>query len=71
MGGREDKLGLYADDLILFMDSVDLSLPRAIDLINRFGDFSGLRINWSKSALMPLWSPGWPPVYHNLGLLSH
>lgn len=43
---------LYADDMLLFMEDVDDSLSHAMPLITDFGHYSGLTINWSKSALM-------------------
>lgn len=54
IGSREDRVALYADDMLLFLSNPRLALPRAIDLIDTFGSFSGLCINWSKSSLMPL-----------------
>lgn len=41
----EDRLAAYADDLILFLSNPDISLSRAITLIDDFGEFSGLLIN--------------------------
>lgn len=71
LGGKEDRIGLYADDLILFIDNADTTLPRAIELIEHFGYFSGLHVNWTKSALMPLWENDWPLTYHKLPLVDH
>lgn len=36
-GDREDRVGLYAHDLILFMDDMELTLSRAVGLIEQFG----------------------------------
>lgn len=47
----EDRLAAYADDLILFLSNPDASLDRAISLIDIFGGYSGLQINWTKSFL--------------------
>ena len=30
------------------------SIPAILDVINLFGNFSGYRINWNKSELMPI-----------------
>lgn len=54
IGSREDRTSLYADDMLLFLSNPRIALPRAIELINVFGTFSQLTINWSKSSLMPL-----------------
>lgn len=54
IGSREDRIALYADDMLLFMSNPQVALTRAIELLNTFGIFSGLYINWSKSSLMPL-----------------
>lgn len=54
IGLREDRVVLYADDMLLFMSNPQAALPRVIELINTFGTFSGLYINWLKSSLMPL-----------------
>lgn len=50
---REDRIVLYADDL-MFVSNSQLSLWNAIVQRNTFGDFSALHINSSKSFLMPL-----------------
>lgn len=47
-------MALYADDLLLFLDDTRDSLIHAISLITEFGDYSGLWINWDKSALFPV-----------------
>lgn len=52
---REDRVVLYADDMLLSMSTPQIALPCAIELITTFGSFSGLSINWPKSSLMP-WS---------------
>lgn len=49
-----EKISMYADDTLLYLDDSDSSLPLALDLIKRFGTFSGLRINWDKSQILPL-----------------
>lgn len=49
-----EKLMLYADDTMLFLGDTEKSLSEAMSLIRRFGVYSGLVINWSKSSLMLL-----------------
>ncbi|CAJ0965832.1 unnamed protein product [Ranitomeya imitator] len=51
---RVDTIGLYADDMVIFMDKVEETLPQVIATIDKFSKFSGLYINWDKSALFPL-----------------
>lgn len=53
-GSFEERIGLYADDMILYLADSDKSLDRALSLIERFGTYSGLKINWSKSHFFPL-----------------
>lgn len=50
----EEKILLYADDLLFFLTNICLSLPAVMKYIKEFGRFSGLGINWEKSMLMPL-----------------
>lgn len=60
MGEREDKLALYADDLLLFLGDMRESPREAMRIINNFGAISGLKINWAKSSLLlvdPLCAP--------------
>lgn len=45
---------LYADDMMLLLGDTTTSLAEVITTISGFGHFSGLTINWSKSALMVL-----------------
>lgn len=53
-GPGTEKINTYADDTLLYLDDADNSLPTALDLIDHFGTFSGLRINWDESQLLPL-----------------
>lgn len=53
-GEVTEKISTYADDTLLYLDDSDNSLPLALALIKRFGTFSGLKINWDKSQILPL-----------------
>lgn len=53
-GTLEEKIALYADDMLLFLEDTDSSLIAAFEVIKRYGSYSGLTINWSKSVLMPI-----------------
>lgn len=53
-GDMEEKISLYADDLLFFMSNVCPSLPVVMEHVKEFGRFSGLGITWEKSMLMTL-----------------
>lgn len=68
VGGKDHKIALYADDIVLFITNPTKSIPVVLEIINQFSKFSGYKINFSKSEVMPLgnssrlisWSPaGW------------
>lgn len=54
VGPLEEKLSLYMDDALLYLQDADGSLAVALDLFNEFGYYTGVRINWDKSILFPL-----------------
>ena len=51
---RAHYISLYADDILLYLTDITNSLPKVLNLFHTFGSFSGYKINWSKSILMPL-----------------
>ena len=53
-GGREHKLMLYADDILLLIKDPVHSLPPLMDTIQTYSELSGYKINWSKSEAMPI-----------------
>lgn len=53
-GSLHEKIMLYADDMLLFLRDTSHSLLEVMSIIKLFGHYSGLTINWSKSALMVL-----------------
>lgn len=50
----ENKISLFADDITLFMSHPKSSIPPLLQLIDTFSSFSGYKINWGKSELMPI-----------------
>ena len=52
--GTTNKISLYADDILLYITQPQITIPALLDTINLFGTFSGYRINWNKSVLMPV-----------------
>ncbi len=53
---RQHKITLYADDVLIVLTEPEISTPALIETINVFSTFSGYRINFSKSEVMPLGS---------------
>lgn len=64
----DEKIALYADNILLYLGDMGQSLTKAISLVEKFGSFSGLDINWEKMELLPLDSttelimPGMPQL---------
>ncbi|CAJ1062856.1 LINE-1 reverse transcriptase -like protein [Xyrichtys novacula] len=52
--GLEYKVSLYADDLLIYISDPVFSVPKIIQLLNRFGTFSGYRLNFNKSECFPI-----------------
>ncbi len=48
------SISLYADDIILYLDHFDVSVSSIIKEFDNFSSLTGYKINWSKSALMPI-----------------
>lgn len=49
-----ETLMLYADDTMLLLGDTSSSLREAMGVIQRFGHYFGLVINWTKSSLIML-----------------
>jgi len=52
LGDQEHTLALYADDLIVFLTRLTISVPNLMQQIKLFGRFSGYEINNSKSSIL-------------------
>lgn len=59
---------MYADDTLLYLADSGPSLQTALNTIELFGTFSGLKINWEKSQILPLDSFPPPEAQANLPL---
>ncbi len=64
-GGLEQKVSLYADDLILFLSNPLVSIPQAHLILDSFSIFSGYKLIFSKSELFPVNSAGLSISYSN------
>lgn len=48
------KLSLYADDLLLYVSNPVSSIPIITDILTQFGRYSGYKLNFDKSELLPI-----------------
>lgn len=53
-GYTSNKISLYADDILLFVTRPLDSIPKVLVTIDLFSSFSGYKVNWGKSELMPI-----------------
>lgn len=54
IGNIGEKLALYADDIVLFLNNPGPSLLDALTIFFPFADLSSLRVNWEKSLILPI-----------------
>lgn len=54
VGLLEERVALYADDMLLFFNDAGPSLQGALTVLDTFAAVTGLRVNWSKSLLFPI-----------------
>ena len=47
--GKEVKLSLFADDMILYIENPNNSTRKLLELINEYSKFAGYKINTQKS----------------------
>lgn len=53
-GNLVETLSLYADDMLLYLADAGPLLSNALQTIQAFGNYSGLKINWDKSQVLPV-----------------
>lgn len=53
----EERISLYADDIVLYMARPYNSMAWALHIFELFGSYSGYKINWGKSVIYPLSGP--------------
>lgn len=49
-----EKISLYAYDMLLYLEDAGPSLQLALEVIQKFGRYSSLKINWDKSQIVPI-----------------
>uniref|UniRef100_A0A674NZ79 Reverse transcriptase domain-containing protein n=1 Tax=Takifugu rubripes TaxID=31033 RepID=A0A674NZ79_TAKRU len=52
--GQLHKISFYADDLLLYMSNPTSSLPVILDIFEKFGKYSGYKLNFGKSDYIPI-----------------
>lgn len=52
--GLEQRVSLYADDLLLYIFNFSISIPVALTIFDSFGAISGHKLNLNKRELFPL-----------------
>ncbi len=63
IGPVRHVISSYAYDVLLYLSNPETSVARAAELIRSFGQLSGYKMNYSKSAAMPLSSNvSWTPA---------
>lgn len=54
IGVIQEKISLYADNTLLYLADSRVSLQSALEIIDQFGGYSGICINWHKLVLFSL-----------------
>jgi len=49
---REQKIGLFADDILLFLEDINISLPILMDLLGKYNEYAGYKLNISKTQML-------------------
>lgn len=56
-GGLENRLSLYADDMLLYISDPVTSIAKIVSVLQSFGQISGYKLNLSKSECFPVNKP--------------
>lgn len=53
VGEEEHIIGLFADDVVCFLEEPDICIPVLIDQLETFGFYSGYKLNLTKTQILP------------------
>uniref|UniRef100_A0A803JZM0 Reverse transcriptase domain-containing protein n=1 Tax=Xenopus tropicalis TaxID=8364 RepID=A0A803JZM0_XENTR len=70
LGPIEERVSLYADDLLVYLADAGPSLTTLANIITHFGKLSGLQVYWDKSALMRVDPTPLPPLPQDIPLMT-
>lgn len=59
VSGTQHKISLYADDILLYLQTPQQSLQETFKIINTYSSISDYSINWNKSTILPLLDNAW------------
>lgn len=49
---EEEQIGLFADDIIVYLQNPDQSFPKLVQILKDFGKFSGYKLNITKTPIL-------------------
>ena len=61
----QHKVSLYADDLLLYLQTPPTSLKETFNIIKDFSKISHYTVNWKKSIIIPLSGDSWDSAAHD------
>lgn len=50
--GEDQKVALFADDLLVYLEQPTQSLPKLLDCLEEYGQMSGYKLNISKTQIL-------------------
>lgn len=53
-GKSSEKISLYVDDALIYLDGSEQSFVYLMRVVDEFGKVSGLRVGWEKSVIFPI-----------------